>query len=109
MENLKRVQPTTFFGVPRVWEKIAEKMQQVGRSNTGLKKAVGNWAKAAATEHHTLVREGKIKPDQASLSYKLARKLVLRYIYHKPYFKIFTSCNKISYVSFYFTAKFAKP
>ena len=80
MENLKRVQPTTFFGVPRVWEKIAEKMQQVGRSNTGLKKAVGNWAKAAATEHHTLVREGKINPDQASLSYILARKLIWRYV-----------------------------
>jgi len=52
-------------------------MQQVGRSNTGLKKSLGNWAKATATEHHTLVREGKIQPDQGSLSYKLARKLVL--------------------------------
>ena len=60
MENLKRVRPTIFFGVPRVWEKIAEKMQQIGKSNTGLKKSIGNWAKAAATEHHTLVREGKI-------------------------------------------------
>ena len=80
MENLKRVQPTTFFGVPRVWEKIAEKMQQIGKSNTGLKKSIGNWAKAAATKHHTLVREGKINPDQASLSYILARKLIWRYV-----------------------------
>ena len=81
MENLKRVRPTIFFGVPRVWEKIAEKMQQIGRSNTGIKKAVGNWAKAAATKHHTLVREGKIKHDQASLSYILARILIFRYVF----------------------------
>ena len=35
VENLKRVRPTRFLGVPRVWEKIAEKMQEVGRSNKG--------------------------------------------------------------------------
>ena len=71
VENLKRVRPTRFIGVPRVYEKIAEKMQEVGRSNKGIKKALGNWAKAAATEHNTLVREGKIKYDQGKLSYKL--------------------------------------
>ena len=76
---MKRVRPTIFLGVPRVWEKIGEKMQQVGKSNKGLKKAIGNWAKAEATEHHTMVREGKLKPDQAKWSYKLARKIVLRY------------------------------
>ena len=42
VENLKRVRPTRFYGVPRVFEKIAEKMQEVGRSNTGLKKKIGN-------------------------------------------------------------------
>ena len=56
-------------------------MQQIGRSNTGVKKAVSDWAKAAATKHHTLVREGKINHDQASLSYILARKLIFRYVF----------------------------
>ena len=78
---MKRVRPTRFIGVPRVYEKIAEKMQEVGRSNKGIKKALGNWAKAAATEHNTLVREGKLKHDQGSLSYKLAHKLVLSQIH----------------------------
>ncbi len=44
--TLKDVCPTYFFGVPRVWEKIYEKMQEVGRSITGVKKALGAWAKA---------------------------------------------------------------
>ena len=43
VDNLKRVQPTKFLGVPRVWEKIAEKMQEAGKSNKGLKKIIGNF------------------------------------------------------------------
>jgi len=33
--TLKEVRPTFFFGVPRVWEKIQEKMVQMGRESTG--------------------------------------------------------------------------
>ena len=80
VENLKRVRPTKFLAVPRVWEKIAEKMQSAGKSSKGLKKVLGDWAKSVATEHHTLVREGKIKPNQEKMSFRIARKLILRYI-----------------------------
>ena len=38
--------------MPRVWEKIQEKMMDVGKKNTGVKKAVADFAKAAAFEHH---------------------------------------------------------
>jgi long-chain-fatty-acid--CoA ligase ACSBG len=34
--TLKEVKPTFFFGVPRVWEKIQEKMVQMGREVTGI-------------------------------------------------------------------------
>ena len=40
VENLKRVKPTMLGGVPRVFEKIAEKMQEAGKKNTGLKKVI---------------------------------------------------------------------
>ena len=79
VENLKRVRPTKFLAVPRVWEKIAEKMQSAGKSSKGLKKVLGDWAKSVSTEHHTLVREGKIKPNQEKLTYCIAQKLILRY------------------------------
>ena len=65
----QEVRPTRFFGVPRVWEKIQEKMMevsnkkqmkkritpintQVGRQNTGVKKKIAEWAKAAALKHN---------------------------------------------------------
>ncbi len=48
--TLKDVRPTFFFGVPRVWEKINEKMAQIGRSITGIKKSISTWAKGCGKE-----------------------------------------------------------
>jgi long-chain-fatty-acid--CoA ligase ACSBG len=48
--TLKQVRPTFFFGVPRVWEKIQEKMAQMGRETTGLLKLVSTFAKQTALE-----------------------------------------------------------
>lgn len=56
--TLKEVRPTYFFGVPRVWEKIYEKMQEIGRSTTGLKKKIATWAKAKGSERNRLAQYG---------------------------------------------------
>ena len=40
------VRPTIFFGVPRVWEKIQEKMLAIGRETKGLLKVLSTWAKS---------------------------------------------------------------
>jgi long-chain-fatty-acid--CoA ligase ACSBG len=45
-QRLVTVEPTVFLGVPRVWEKIAEKLQAVGAATTGLKKKLSTTAKA---------------------------------------------------------------
>lgn len=44
-DRLRCVKPTMFLGVPRVWEKVAEKVQAIGRANKGLKKKIGDWSK----------------------------------------------------------------
>jgi len=49
--TLKDMRPTLFFGVPRVWEKIEEKMRALGRESTGVKKMLSTWAKSCGSEH----------------------------------------------------------
>ena len=45
VDTLKEVRPTAFLGVPRVWEKIHEKLRSVSASVTGMKKKIAIWAK----------------------------------------------------------------
>lgn len=56
--TMREVHPTFFFGVPRVWEKIQEKMVQMGRSVTGIKKALSTWAKGCGTAHCDMMQYG---------------------------------------------------
>ena len=80
--TLKEALPTLFLGVPRVWEKIYEKMVAVGKANKGLKKQIGTWAKktgkdfsqkqtyrASQQPHHQRGHSG-------NLAYKVAEKVV---------------------------------
>jgi long-chain-fatty-acid--CoA ligase ACSBG len=55
---LKDVRPTIFFGVPRVWEKIYDKMQEVAKSSTGIKKKLSTWAKKKSTKYWTTHQYG---------------------------------------------------
>ena len=36
-----------WLGVPRVWEKIEERIREAGKATTGLKRTLADWAKAA--------------------------------------------------------------
>ncbi len=48
--SIRAAQPTMFFGVPRVWEKIQEKLAALGRESTGLKRIISTWAKSLALD-----------------------------------------------------------
>eukprot|EP00095_Tigriopus_kingsejongensis_P011076 snap_masked-scaffold23_size669530-processed-gene-5.1 protein:Tk11076 transcript:snap_masked-scaffold23_size669530-processed-gene-5.1-mRNA-1 annotation:"hypothetical protein LOTGIDRAFT_234625" len=74
--TLKEVGPTLFMGVPRVWEKIYEKMVELGKGNTGLKKQIGTWAKKQGFVHNQNVI--KNQANSKSFQYKLADKLVFQ-------------------------------
>ena len=49
--TLNEVRPTYFFGVPRVWEKMQEKISSVVKSLTGTKLSLYQWATKLAYEH----------------------------------------------------------
>lgn len=42
---MKEVRPTAFLGVPRVWEKMQERMKAVGAKSSTVRKKVAAWAK----------------------------------------------------------------
>lgn len=46
VNTLREVRPTTFLGVPRVWEKMQERMKSVGAKSSTLRKWFADWAKA---------------------------------------------------------------
>lgn len=52
VNTLQEVRPTKFLAVPRVWEKIHEKMMQVATQNGYLKRSIASWAKGHALQHH---------------------------------------------------------
>eukprot|EP00542_Grammatophora_oceanica_P011841 CAMPEP_0194049404 /NCGR_PEP_ID=MMETSP0009_2-20130614/30632_1 /TAXON_ID=210454 /ORGANISM="Grammatophora oceanica, Strain CCMP 410" /LENGTH=680 /DNA_ID=CAMNT_0038695557 /DNA_START=51 /DNA_END=2093 /DNA_ORIENTATION=+ len=72
--TLKAVRPTAFFGVPRVWEKIYDKMQEVAKETKGIKKSLSTWAKKQALTHWESHQFGE-KPNTPML-YGLAKKLL---------------------------------
>jgi len=61
-----------------VWEKIQEKMMEIGKQNTGIKKKIADWAKQAAFEHHEERMAGK---PGYSMQYRIAQKLILSRIH----------------------------
>jgi len=76
--TMRDVKPTFFFGVPRVWEKIHEKMAQMGRDTKGVKKVLSTWAKAMGAEHSRRAQFGN--GGGAPCTYSCANALVLNKI-----------------------------
>ncbi|XP_071539026.1 long-chain-fatty-acid--CoA ligase ACSBG2-like isoform X5 [Panulirus ornatus] len=75
--TLKEVRPTRFIGVPRVWEKFHEKMTEVGRKTTGVKRSIATWAKSLGLETSTRKqRQDFSKP----FGYSVANAIVFRKI-----------------------------
>ena len=52
-----RCRPTAFLGVPRVWEKIMEKMLEKAREIKGLKKKISREAKRVGLKCNTEERQ----------------------------------------------------
>ncbi|MEM9290362.1 MAG: AMP-binding protein [Acidobacteriota bacterium] len=77
-ENLKEIQPTIVFGVPRVWEKIhaavAGKLQEV----KGPKRLLLDWARRVGSERSRHRAEGTLPGPWHRVEYALATRLLLK-------------------------------
>jgi long-chain acyl-CoA synthetase len=69
-ENLKEVQPTIFFGVPRIWEKFQAGIAAKLKDATGVKAKLVSWAMKVGWETNRRPNRKK------GLQFQLANKLI---------------------------------
>ncbi|XP_033107079.1 long-chain-fatty-acid--CoA ligase ACSBG2-like [Anneissia japonica] len=62
VDTLKEVRPTALLGVPRVWEKIMERMRSVSQNVTGFKKRIAIWAKGIGYRGNINIMNGSPPP-----------------------------------------------
>ena len=49
VETLRKVRPTQFLAVPRVWEKFEERIRAAASKKGSIATSIGNWAKKIGT------------------------------------------------------------
>uniref|UniRef100_A0A673A6A2 Long-chain-fatty-acid--CoA ligase ACSBG2 n=1 Tax=Sphaeramia orbicularis TaxID=375764 RepID=A0A673A6A2_9TELE len=78
VNTLKEVRPTAFMGVPRVWEKMQEKMKSVGAKSSTVRRKVAAWAKDVGLQTNlTKMNQCCVMPEthrQSPLVFKKVRK-----------------------------------
>jgi len=74
--HLPEVRPTLFFGVPRVWEKLAGTLRERLSAATGTKAKIAAWAQAVGRGWHKAAREGRQPGFALGVQYRLAARLV---------------------------------
>ena len=75
-DNVREVQPTLFFGVPRIWEKFHTAVSTRLKEATGAKAHLVAWARRVALDVHTREDHGRPIPALLAAQYALARRLV---------------------------------
>ena len=75
-DNLKEVEPTIFFGVPRVWEKFYAGVAQKLSEARGGKAKLLSWARSVGTKATALRGAGKHPKGALALQYALAQRLI---------------------------------
>lgn len=74
--NLKEMQPTIMFGVPRIWERFHAAVSANLSQATGIKASIGSWAMGVGKQVTDLKNQGKEPSGLLGLQYTLADRLV---------------------------------
>ncbi len=75
-EDLREVQPTVFFGVPRVWEKFHAALAPRLAEATGLKRRIVDWAMAVGREATERRNAGRRLGPALALRERIAERLL---------------------------------
>ncbi|XP_035503477.1 long-chain-fatty-acid--CoA ligase ACSBG2 isoform X6 [Scophthalmus maximus] len=78
VNTLKEVRPTAFMGVPRVWEKMQEKMKSAGAKSSTVRRKVAAWAKDVGLQTNLSKMNQNGAVGHTPLSYHIAKKLVFK-------------------------------
>jgi len=73
LDNLKEVQPTILFGVPRIWEKFYSGIKEKLDSASGIKKMIVDFSLSAGLKHNLNIFQGG---NGIGWQYSLANKLL---------------------------------
>ncbi|XP_075391789.1 long-chain-fatty-acid--CoA ligase ACSBG2-like isoform X2 [Tenrec ecaudatus] len=73
VNTLHDVRPTTFLGVPRIWEKMQEKIKENSDKSSTLKRKVFQWARNVGTQINS---RRMIGVSDLPMSYRVAKALV---------------------------------
>jgi long-chain acyl-CoA synthetase len=74
--NLGEVQPTVFFGVPRIWEKFHTKLAAGLGAATGIKAILASWAMGVGRDVSALKMRGETPAGLLAIKHRLADKLI---------------------------------
>jgi long-chain acyl-CoA synthetase len=75
--NLREVQPTIVFGVPRIWEKLHDGMERRLAREHGPRARLIAWAREIGTRFVQAKNAGREPSLELGVQYEVARKLVL--------------------------------
>ncbi|XP_064845761.1 long-chain-fatty-acid--CoA ligase ACSBG2-like isoform X3 [Oncorhynchus masou masou] len=78
VNTMREVRPTAFMGVPRVWEKMQEKMKSVGAKSSTVRRKVAVWAKGVGLKTNLSKMNQNGAMARMPVNYRLAKKLVFR-------------------------------
>lgn len=75
-DNLREVQPTLVFGVPRVWERFHAGVAARLKETTGVRARISAWAQKVGREVTALKNRGQEPAGLLAMQYKIADRLV---------------------------------